>query len=172
MPRSSSTPVEPVTLAFPHSRSRHSLLDCFAPPHGAHPAGVPAGRLARSARFSITLLDLLPLVAFTGLYQPSGGCEPPCGLCNFVPCGDLRFRFAFKRRTAPGSLCTLQSCCFPTRGPRPLGMMFGDAVSSAILMGWPIQLQHSVVSTCQVLKHQGFHLTRSALLGSAHNDEA
>ena len=83
----------------------------------------------------LRLLDLLPLVAFTGLYQPSGGCEPPCGLCNFVPCGDLRFRFAFRRRTAPGSLCTLQSCCFPTRGPRPLGMMFGDAVSSAILMG-------------------------------------
>ncbi len=67
MPRSLSTPVEYWTLALVVS--------------------IDAG-------FSITLLDLLPHVTFTGLYQPSGGCETPCGLRDFVPEGTLRNRFA------------------------------------------------------------------------------
>ena len=42
--------------------------------------GSPAGWLSRSARFSITLVNLLPHETLTGLYQPSGVCETPCGL--------------------------------------------------------------------------------------------
>lgn len=80
--------------------------------------GSPAGRLARSARFSITLMNLLPHVAFTGLYQPSSVCETPCGLCDFVPSGPAGWLRIFRRRyRARGSLCTLQSCCFPIHRP-------------------------------------------------------
>ena len=39
------------------------------------------------AGFSITLVNLLPHVSLTGLYQPSGVCETPCGLRDFVPSG-------------------------------------------------------------------------------------
>jgi hypothetical protein len=55
-----------------------SVLGCFA-------SLTPAGWRSRSARCSITLLDLLPHVAFTGLYQPSGACETPCGLVISLP---------------------------------------------------------------------------------------
>ena len=87
MPRPVTTPVESVALAI----SRHSLLDCFA---SLTPLGQPSGlAISAALRFSITLLDLLPHVTFTGLRYSSGGCEPPCGLRD--------------------SLCTLQSCCLP-----------------------------------------------------------
>jgi len=38
--------------------------------------------------------------------------------CVFLSLRDLRGRFAVSGRTAPGSLCTLQSCCFPARWPQ------------------------------------------------------
>jgi len=79
-----TTPVEPWTLAL----TRLLVLDCFAPPHRAHPCGAALRSwLSRSARFSITLVNLLPHVSLTGLYQPSGVCETPCGLRDFVPSG-------------------------------------------------------------------------------------
>ena len=65
-----STPTEPRTLAIPLPGSRLSVLDspyCYW----------------ISFRLSI----------MTGHYQPSDGCEPPCGLC--------------------ASLCTLPPCRFP-----------------------------------------------------------
>ena len=69
------------------------------------------------AGFSITLLDLLPHDTLTGLYQPSGGCEPPCGLRD--------------------SLCTLQSCCFPILQPlsQPQGSCCSRGASRDFPMG-------------------------------------
>jgi hypothetical protein len=64
-----------------------TLDTCHSPFEGA----------SSGAGISITLVNLLPHDTFTRLYQPSGGCDPPCGLHD--------------------SLCTLQSCCFPILQP-------------------------------------------------------
>jgi len=104
----------PGSLCPLRSHSSHMPRSCPTPVE-SWPLAIDA---VFDAGFSITLLDLLPHFLLRGYINLQAFAKRPVArviLSLSGPAGTLR---VFRRRyRVRGSLCTLQSCCFPIHRP-------------------------------------------------------